>query len=185
MLASRMRLDLGDLVIAPLAAGDIPAFLAYRRDPGVARYQSWSSDYSDADARDLVESQAGQDFPASGEWMQFGIRSTSGDLLGDVAVHVLDDQPDTYELGVTVSPAAQGRGVARAALGATIDHLVGERGAHRVILTLDERNAPMRRVCSALGLRHEGTARDADWFKGEWTTVETWAVLGSEWPPAA
>jgi RimJ/RimL family protein N-acetyltransferase len=38
----------------------------------------------------------------------------------------------------------------------------------------------MRQVCVALGLRHEGTARDADWFKGEWTTVETWAVLGSE-----
>jgi RimJ/RimL family protein N-acetyltransferase len=176
-----MRLVLDDLVIAPLATDDISAFVAYRSDPDVARYQSWSPDYSGADARELVESQTGSEFPAAGEWMQFAIRSSSGDLLGDVAVHVLDDQPDTYELGVTVSPAAQGRGIARAALGATIDHLVGERGAHRVILTLDERNAAMRQVCVALGLRHEGTARDADWFKGEWTTVETWAVLGSEW----
>jgi RimJ/RimL family protein N-acetyltransferase len=175
-----MRLVLDDLVIAPLATDDISAFVAYRSDPDVARYQSWSPDYSGADARELVESQTGSEFPAAGEWMQFAIRSSSGDLLGDVAVHVLDDQPDTYELGVTVSPAAQGRGIARAALGATIDHLVGERGAHRVILTLDERNAAMRQVCVALGLRHEGTARDADWFKGEWTTVETWAVLGSE-----
>lgn len=176
-----MRLDLDDLVIAPLAADDIPAFVAYRREPEVARYQSWSPDFSEADARRLLESQAGRDFPAAGEWMQFAIRSSSGELLGDVAVHVFDDQPDTYELGVTVSPAAQGRGVARTALAAVIDHLVGERGAHRVILTLDERNAAMRRVCAALGLRHEGTARDADWFKGEWTTVETWAVLGGEW----
>jgi RimJ/RimL family protein N-acetyltransferase len=175
-----MRLVLDDLVIAPLATDDISAFVAYRSDPDVARYQSWSPDYSGADARELVESQTGSEFPAAGEWMQFAIRSSSGDLLGDVAVHVLDDQPDTYELGVTVSPAAQGRGIARAALGATIDHLVGERGAHRVILTLDERNAAMRQVCVALGLRQEGTARDADWFKGEWTTVETWAVLGSE-----
>jgi RimJ/RimL family protein N-acetyltransferase len=176
-----MRLDLDDFVIAPLAADDIPAFVAYRRDPDVARYQSWSPEFSEADAGRLLEAQAGRDFPEAGGWMQFAIRSTSGDLLGDVAVHVFDDQPDTYELGATVSPAAQGRGVARAALGATIDHLVGERGAHRVILTLDQRNVPMRRVCAALGLRHEGTARDADWFKGEWTTVETWAVLGSEW----
>jgi RimJ/RimL family protein N-acetyltransferase len=176
-----VRLDLDDLAIAPLAANDIPAFVAYRSDPDVARYQSWSPEYSADDARRLVESQATLEFPEAGEWMQFAIRSSSGELLGDVAVHVLDDQPDTYELGATVSPAAQGRGVARAALGATIDHLVGERGAHRVILTLDQRNVPMRRVCAALGLRHEGTARDADWFKGEWTTVETWAVLGSEW----
>lgn len=179
-----MRLVLDDLVIAPLAADDIPAFVAYRRDPDVARYQSWSPEFSDADGLQLLGSQV-RDFPAAGEWMQFAVRSSSGELLGDVAVHVFDDQPDTYELGATVSPAAQGRGVARAALGATIDHLVGERGAHRVILTLDERNAPMRRVCAALGLRHEGTARDADWFKGEWTTVETWAVLGREWPRGA
>jgi RimJ/RimL family protein N-acetyltransferase len=144
-----MRLELDDLVIAPLAADDIPAFVAYRRDPDVARYQSWSPEYSDADGRRLVESQAGLEFPEAGEWMQFAIRSSSGELLGDVAVHVLDD--------------------------------LAERGAHRVILTLDERNVPMRRVCVGLGLRLEGTARDADWFKGEWTTVETWAVLGSEW----
>jgi RimJ/RimL family protein N-acetyltransferase len=152
-----VRLDLDDLAIAPLAADDIPAFVAYRSDPDVARYQSWSPEYSADDARRLVESQATLEFPEAGEWMQFAIRSSSGELLGDVAVHVLDDQPDT------------------------IDHLVGERGGHRVILTLDQRNVPMRRVCAALGLRHEGTARDADWFKGEWTTVETWAVLGSEW----
>jgi RimJ/RimL family protein N-acetyltransferase len=176
-----MRLDLHDLVIAPLAAGDIPAFVAYRRDPDVARYQSWSPEFSEADAGRLLEAQAGRDFPEAGGWMQFALRSASGELLGDLAVHVFDDQPDTYELGATVSPASQGSGVARAALAAAIDHLVVVRGAHRVILTLDERNEPMRRVCAALGLRHEGTARDADWFKGEWTTVETWAVLGSEW----
>jgi RimJ/RimL family protein N-acetyltransferase len=175
-----MRLELDDLVIVPLAPDDIPAFVAYRRDPDVARYQSWSPEFSAADARRLLESQA-REFPEAGEWMQFAVRSPSGELLGDVAIHVFDDQPDTYELGVTVSPAAQGRGIARAALGAVVDHLVGGRGAHRVILTLDERNAPMRRVCAALGLRHEGTARDADWFKEEWTSVETWAVLGREW----
>lgn len=176
-----MRLELDDMVIAPLAADDIPAFVAYRRNPDVARYQSWSPEYSEADGRRLVESQVGLEFPEAGEWMQFAIRSASGELLGDLAVHVFDDQPDTYELGVTVSPGAQGRGVARAALAAAIDHLVGERGAHRVILTHDERNEPMRRVCGGIGLRHEGTAREADWFKGEWTSVETWAVLASEW----
>jgi RimJ/RimL family protein N-acetyltransferase len=176
-----MRLDLNDLVIAPLAADDIAAFVAYRRDPDVARYQSWSPEFDDADAGRLLEAQAGRDFPEAGEWMQFALRSPSGELLGDLAVYVFDDQPDTYELGVTVSPGAQGRGVARSGLVAAIDHLVAVRGAHRVILTLDERNEPMRRVCAGIGLRHEGTAREADWFKGEWTSVETWAVLGAEW----
>jgi len=28
-----------------------------------------------------------------------------------------------------------------------------------------------------IGFRHEGTAVDADWFMGEWTSLATWATL--------
>lgn len=174
-----MRLDVDDLTVAPLAAEDLDAFVAYRRDPAVARYQSWEPTYSTEDAQQLLADQAGRDFPATGEWMQFGIRR-GGVLVGDVAVHPLADQPDTYELGITVAPAAQGRGVARRVLAAAIRHLVADRGAHRVVATCDARNEAVRRALEAAGFRHEGTAVEGDWFKGEWTSLETWAVLARE-----
>ncbi len=174
-----MRLDLGDLHIAPLAAADIQPFVAYRRLPDVARYQSWSPDYSLADGQRLVDAQAGRDFPEKDEWMQFGIH-TNGRLAGDLAIHPLADQPDSYEFGVTLDPAHHGAGIATRALTAAIDHLFDARRAHRVLAECDERNDAVKRLLARLGLRHEGTARAADWYKGEWTSVETWALLASE-----
>ena len=174
-----MRLNLDGLHIAPLTADDVQAFVAYRRLPEVARYQSWSTDYSLADAQRLVAAQAHRAFPEKGEWMQFGIY-TDGRLVGDLAIHPLADQPDSYEFGITLDPAHHGAGIATRALTAAITHLFDAHRAHRVYAECDERNAPVKALFARLGLRHEGTAREADWFKDEWTSVETWALLASE-----
>lgn len=173
-------LDVPGFSVSPLTEPDVEAFVAYRRIPDVARYQSWTTEYSVDDARALVAAQSGQEFPAVGEWMQFGLRSPEGILLGDVAVHRLGSQPDTFELGATIAPAAQGQGLATRAVGAMVSHLFETHGAHRVYAECDTRNAPMKAVLARLGFRHEGTAVDADWFKGEWTTVETWALLAAD-----
>jgi len=174
-----MRLDVDGLHIAPLTTDDVPAFVAYRQLPEVARYQSWSPDYSLADGQRLVEAQVNREFPEKGEWMQFGIHS-AGRLAGDLAIHPLADQPDSYEFGVTLDPAHHGAGIATRALTAVIGYLFEVHHAHRVVAECDERNNAVKRLFARLGLRHEGTAREADWFKDEWTSVETWALLASE-----
>lgn len=76
--------------------------------------------------------------------------------------------------------AHHGRGIATRALTAALDHLFTEHHAHRVLAECDERNSAVNALFARLGLRHEGTAHEADWFKEEWTTVETWALLDSE-----
>lgn len=177
-----MRLVVGDLEISSLDERDMADFVAYRRVPDVARFQSWEPTYSAEDARSLVAAQARDDFPAAGRWMQFAIRSADDALHGDVAVHALDEQPKTFELGVTLAPASQGRGIASRALTAVLDHFFEAHHAHRVFAECDARNDAVKRVFQRIGLRHEGTLVDADWFKGEWTSLETWAVLAREWP---
>jgi RimJ/RimL family protein N-acetyltransferase len=174
-----MRLDLHGLHIAPLTADDVEAFVAYRRLPEVARYQSWTVDFTLADGQRLVEDQALHEFPEPSEWMQFGIHK-EGQLAGDLAIHRLADQPDTYEFGITLDPAHHGAGIATRALTAALDHLFTVHHAHRVLATCDERNDLVKRLFGRLGLRFEGTAREADWFKDEWTSVETWELLASE-----
>lgn len=183
-----MRLTTDRLRIAPLAAADVGAFTAYRADPAVARYQGWSVEWSEADSRRLVDEQDGWMLPPPGEWLQLGIHpvaaeddATGPTLLGDVAVHRLADQPDTWELGVTLAPLSQRRGIAREALAAVIGALVHAHAAHRIIASSDARNDAVARLLTAVGLRHEGRALEADWFRGEWTTVDAWAVLAREW----
>lgn len=102
-------------------------------------------------------------------------------LIGDVAIGVDRDQPHTYELGVTVAPQHQGAGYATEALTAVIDWLMQEQGAHRIVMRADARNSAVIALMQRLGLRSEGAIVDGDWFKGEWTTLETYAALRREW----
>ncbi|MFN4001225.1 GNAT family N-acetyltransferase [Microcella sp.] len=174
------------LEISPLDVADVPAFVAYRRVPAIARYQSWESDYSTGDAEALVAAQPASGIPQPGEWVQLGLRATSGAdrprvLVGDVAVGADASQPHSYELGVTLAPAHHGRGYAAEALRAVIDWLMAERGAHRVVMQGDARNTAVLALMRRVGLRHEGTILEGDWFKGEWTTLERFALLRREW----
>jgi RimJ/RimL family protein N-acetyltransferase len=170
------------LAIEPLSARDIDVFTAYRRDPDVARYQSWDTDYSRADAERLVADQRDRTFPLPGEWLQLALRETaSGLLLGDLALHQLDDQPDTYEIGVTLARSSQGRGVAAEALGALLGFVFDQARAHRVVAFCDSRNHSVIRLLEGVGFRHESRQVDADWFKGEWTTLDGYALLVGEW----
>ena len=177
-----MRLTTQRLRIEPLAEADIDAFAAYRRDPAIARYQSWETSYSAADAARLVAGQPTTELPAAGDWLQLALHAADdGRLVGDVAVHRLADQPDTFEIGVTLAPAAHGRGLAGEALTAVVDALFAVHGAHRVIATCDARNDAVRALLARIGLRQESHQVEADWFKGEWTTVDGFAVLATEW----
>lgn len=174
------------LEISPLGTDDIPSFVAYRRVPEVARYQSWGADYSTADAEALVAAQPASGIPEPGEWVQLGLRAPAASggphlLVGDVAVGVDAEQPDSYELGVTLAPAHQGRGYAAEALSTVIDWLMSERGAHRIVMQGDARNTAVLALMGRLGLRHEGSIVEGDWFKGEWTTLERFALLRRKW----
>lgn len=172
--------------ISPLAEADVPEFVAYRQQPDVARFQGWSPEFAVSDAHDIIARQPACGLPKAGEWLQLGLRvavepSTSRVLIGDVAVGCDAVQPKTFELGVTLDAAHQGMGYAGEALRCVSDWLMSEKGAHRIVMQADARNAPVLALISRLGLRHEGTTLDGDWFKGEWTTLERFALLRSEW----
>jgi RimJ/RimL family protein N-acetyltransferase len=164
------------LELTPLTQVHRDAFVAYRRIPEVARWQSWSADYTEGDADDLIAAQPGSIESRSGRWLQVAVLR-EGTLVGDVAVHALAEQPDSYELGVTIAPASQGLGYGTEALGAVVAGLFDAQGAHRVFAVTDARNEPAARLFQRLGFRHEGRNIEADWFKGEWTSIDTWAAL--------
>jgi len=177
------------VLIEPLVEADVAAFAAYRRSPDVARWQGWDVDYDAADARRLVADQPAGDLPGPGRWLQLAVRSPDRAVLhGDVGVHRLPEQPDTFELGVTLAPEAQGRGLGTEAVRCVLAYLfagVGSgagsgAGAHRVVAFCDARNAPVAALLRRAGMRHESRQVEADWFKGEWTTLDGYAVLARE-----
>jgi RimJ/RimL family protein N-acetyltransferase len=100
------------LHLRPFRREDLPAFVAYRREPEVARYQGWE---------------------------------------------------DTYSLEDVVSV------------------LFEDHGLHRIYAETDDRNRAVHRLFERVGFRCEGRLVEADWFKGEWSTLRIYAMLAREW----
>ena len=174
------------LVLRLLQVEDVQAFAAYRSDPDVARYQSWDTPYATADGDRLVAAQQRVDFGAPGSWVQVAaVDRATGALRGDCAVRVLADQPRTVEVGVTFAPASQGSGLATEALRAVVTRLFEDHDIHRVHAETDDRNLAVHRLFERLGFRCEARLVEADWFKGEWSTLRVYAVLRREWAAAS
>ncbi|MBA3428969.1 MAG: GNAT family N-acetyltransferase [Actinobacteria bacterium] len=170
------------LSLRPFRVDDLEAFVAYRSDPEVARYQSWDRTYSMADAESFLSSQRAVEFGQPGEWLQLAIvERDTGTVCGDCAVLVVTDQPATAEVGVTLAPAKQGKGLATEALTSLVTELFEQRGMHRVFAQADDRNMPVRALFERLGFRCEARLVEADWFKGEWSTLRLYAMLDREW----
>ncbi len=159
------------LSIQPLSNADVDSFVEYRHTPEIARFQSWDTDYSTQQASELIESQAGIEFPAKSEWLQIGIRLRStGELIGDVAVHNMDTDEPSVELGFTLATQHQQLGYAREAVGAAIEAIRGDQPSVRLFAFTDARNTRSIRLLASLGFSERPDLKWTEEFKGE--TVE-------------
>lgn len=168
------------LILTPLCEADAVALFAYRSLPEVCRYQSWEPSQLQ-DAVDFIDGLESEEFDAPGTWFQLGVRSReSGQLVGDLGVHFLDDAQQV-EVGFTVAPVCQGRGLGAEAVVGLLDYIFGCLGKHRVFASVDPRNEPSLRLLQRAGMRQEARFRERLWFKGEWADDVVFAVLASEW----
>ena len=170
------------LCLRPFRIDDLPGFVGYRSAEAVARYQGWEPGFSMADAEQFLASQREVTFGQAGVWVQLAIVDrASGELCGDCAVRVLADQRATAELGVTLAPEQQGRGIATEALQAVIARLFEEHDIHRVYAEADDRNTAVHKLFERMGFRCEARLVEADCLKGEWSTLRVYALLRREW----
>lgn len=147
-----------DIQLRALRDDDLAAFLAYRGDPQVARYQGWWP-MDEAKARAFLREQGAHDagLDARG-WQRFAIADATSDaLLGDLGVWMLRDGTEA-EIGITVAPAAQGRAIGRKAMRAALAMLFADPAVIRVRADADARNTACRRMLVAAGFRDAGTA---------------------------
>ncbi len=169
------------LRIEPLSEEDSAEFATYRSDPGIARYQSWDSPYSQAKALELIESQAGMNLPAKGEWLQLGVYLIeTGELIGDLALHALEETEPSFELGYTISKRFQGQGFAKEAAAALIEYLILQVDAKQFIATPDRRNLPSIKLLQSLGFAQRPEKSWDEFFKGENVTVDYFELVHAQ-----
>ncbi|HEX9038314.1 MAG TPA: GNAT family N-acetyltransferase [Ktedonobacterales bacterium] len=174
-------LETARLRLRRFTEADMPAFLAYRNDPEVARYQSWER-VTRREARRYITGQIDRQPGEPGTWFQFAIALKATDaLIGDCALHARDDDPRLGEIGYTLARAAQGHGYASEAVRALLAYAFETLALHRVSAIVDCRNAPSVRLLERAGMRREGHLLQCAWYKGEWCDEYLYAMLRSEW----
>lgn len=161
------------LSIEPLCARDLDAFVRYRQDPEIARFQSWETSYSKDQALGLLKSQEDVLIPEKGNWLQLGVHSrTNGQLLGDLALHSLAEESLGFEIGFTFARQNQGKGFAREAASKLLEGLFSDIAAQKVIANTDSRNLRSIRLLTSLGFENQPEKSWTEQFKGETVTVQ-------------
>ncbi|TXH36032.1 MAG: N-acetyltransferase [Burkholderiaceae bacterium] len=156
-----------------LTPQDLSGFQAYRSLPELARFQGWSP-VSDAQAQRFLEEMSLAPLWQPGQWIQLGIADDQGPgLIGDVGLHLSEDGL-SGEIGFTLSPEAQGRGWATAAVVACTSLLFQDTSAACCQAVADSRNLASLRVLQRAGFRFRHQAQAV--FKGEACIEQTWVL---------
>jgi RimJ/RimL family protein N-acetyltransferase len=176
----RLELRSPRLVLRRLRPEDAPAIVAYRSLPEVARFQSWES-FGLEDATRLVADQLNLTPNTPGTWLQLAVAlADTQAMIGDCGIHFLEDARQV-ELGITLSPAHQGRGLAAEALGSVLEYVFGSLQKHRASAVTDAENHAAARLFRRLGFRQEAHSVENIWFKGAWGSEYVFALLQREW----
>jgi RimJ/RimL family protein N-acetyltransferase len=182
MFAPEWPLETERLTLRPFEPGDLEALYQMHSDAGVARWLRNEARTLE-ETRDLLERKiAGAALEEEGQWLgAAGVLRETSELVADLALYWQSEEHKQGELGFVVHPRHQGRGYATEAARPLLDFAFETLGLHRVVGTLEARNAASARVLEKLGMRREGHLVETEWIKGEWQSELVYAVLNREW----
>ena len=156
-----------------LTPADLAAFQSYRQDPEVGKYQGWTAQ-SDAWAEKFLLEMQGAALFYPGQWLQLGISELDSNLLiGDIGVCLANDKTHA-EIGFSMSPNAQGRGLATDAVCTVIDLIFECTEATQIIGVTDARNLASIKLLERVGMQRSGSAEAI--FRGERCVEHTYTV---------
>ncbi len=163
-----------------LEAADLEALFAYRNDPEVARYQTFSARARE-EVAEMIRLQADLVPGAPDTDFQFAVGLKADDILiGDVYFGV-ESSGRQAEIGYTLAAEFQGYGYATEAVRGVLGFAFEQVGLHRVTAGADPRNLSSLRLLERLGFRREGYSPESYWDGEVWTDDVRYAMLAREW----
>ncbi len=169
------------LQIRNLQPKDLDGFFAYRQLPEIALYQGFNV-MEKAACKAFIAKYSAKTLGSPGEWVQYAIAwNDSDEIVGDCAIR--HKSPDTRiaEIGMSISPTHQKKGIAKEAMKGIVDWLFNEKEIHRIEEITDAENLAAVQLLESLGFRQEGHFIENIWFNGKWGSEYQYAILRSEW----
>ena len=168
----------GTVALEPLGLEHAEFQYQMRNNPEVMRYSDREPPSRD-EAQALVQRQIDGNLAGNGAvWL---IREAStGNPVGVAGIWRIDRANDLGELGYTLLPEFWGRGYARRALSAVLDHGFGVLGLHRIEANINPDNARSRGLLERLGFRLEARFRENYRFRDRYLDSHIYSLLATE-----
>ncbi|HEU4529313.1 MAG TPA: GNAT family protein [Actinomycetota bacterium] len=170
------------LVLRAFEPGDFDTVYAMRSNPEIVRYLYWDVHTRDQARRALEDRIRFRSIRREGDVLALAaVRHGTDDMVVDVILRFVSEAHSLAEIGYIVHPDHQGNGYATEAARAVLAIAFDDVGFHRVVGSLEARNAASARVLDKLGMRREAHLVENEWVKGEWQSEVVYAMLDREW----
>lgn len=170
------------LLIRNFTKADVEAFVKYRNDPSVAKYQGWSLPYSEEKAQAFIDEMKDIHAPKQGQWLQLALElKESNTMIGDVAFCIKDDDIRQAVIGFTIASNYWKLGFATEALTSLIDYLFEDIQLHRIVADCDVENIGSWKTLEKIGFRREAHFVESLFIDGAYASEYHYGLLQSEW----
>lgn len=177
----KLQLETQRLLIRQFKPSDLEAFLAYRNDPDVAKYQGWDHPYPREKAIEFVQKMSIA-IPQHSSWLQLALElKSTGALIGDVAFFIKREDERQAMIGYSLARPYWGKGYAFEALSCLLAYLFEEMKLHRISAECDVENISSWRLLEKIGFRREAHLIENIFFKGSYGSEYHYAMLFREW----
>jgi len=170
------------LLLRNFYASDLEAFLAYRNDTEVGKYQGWQVPYPRESGEAFIRGV--QDIHAlnQNEWMQIAVALKETDeLIGDIGCILKQEDARQAVVGYRIASPYWRRGYAYEAMQAWLDHLFGDLDLHRVVADCDTENTASYQLLEKLGFRREAHFIESYLENGFYINEFHYGLLQREW----
>ena len=168
--------------LRPYEVDDLEALHAIVSREDVCRYLPWEPMDLDQARAKLEQRLTQTRIEADGDPLVLAaVETETGRMIGEFMLRLTSAESRQGEVGWSIHPDVQGRGLATEGAAEMIRYGFDAVGLHRIVAGADPRNVASIRVMEHLGMRREALFVESAFLKGEWVGEVVYAILGSEW----
>lgn len=172
-------LETNRLILRKILISDYQDMYDYSARPETSRYLLWHPHTSPKYTKKYISYLQGQ--YREENFYDFAlVDKASGKMIGTCGFTSFSMENNSAELGYVLHPDFWGKGLAKEALLRVMGFGFAELRLHRLTAKIMSENKASCRVAEKCGMRHEATHIDGMRIKGNYETIEEYAILAKE-----
>lgn len=174
------KIQTNRLILRPFESYDKEALFSMRTDPNIMEYIDVPRPNTLDDVVPFLEKNMNQFSQKNGINWVITLKET-GEFIGFVGIHKIDEQNHRGEIGYSLKPAFWGNGIMTEALNEVISFAFDSLKLHGLDANVNPENIGSQAILKKLGFKKEAHFRENFFFDGNYLDSYIYCLLTSDW----